>query len=161
MSAIEAVAWISLALSTVALAVALLLLASNRKKIKLLEALAEAEKTEALAKMGKLRKRYIVIAVVAPFNPSRKEVEEAIRRKLEELYGIIGLAKADPQLVYYEPKLKKGVIRTNQYTKDLVIAALSIIDGIAGKQALIIPVKTTGTIKKAKKILRTIKTKNP
>ncbi len=113
--------------------------------------------SEALKKMKKLRRRYIVFSIISGEKIDKKELEETLREHLERLYGIIGLMRSDPQIVYYDPLLKRGVIRVRHVEKRLVIAALSTIREINGKKVLIIPVKTTGTIKKAKKYMYYIK----
>ncbi len=108
---------------------------------------------EVLEKLSKLRRRYIVFTIISSESISRQEFEKALREKLSSLYGVIGLVKSDPQLVYYEPSLKRGVIRTSHLMKDYVVATLSLIKNVNGKKVLVVPVKTTGTIKRAKKIL--------
>lgn len=114
---------------------------------------------EALSKVKKIRRRYIVFSIISEHDFNKMEIEKALRRKLAFLYGVVSIAKADPQLVFYDPRIKRGIVRTSHVMKDYVLAALSIIRSINGKHLLIIPVKTTGTIKKAKKIMYTIRTK--
>jgi len=151
--------YIALIISIVSLLIVLLMY-SLIKRIRLqLDLIIKKDVEEALTKVKKIRRRYIVFSIISEHDFDKRELEKAIRKKLALLYGIISLAKADPQLVFYDPRLKKGVIRTSHVMKDYVLAALSIIRNINEKQLLIIPIKTTGTIKKAKKIMYTIKTK--
>lgn len=151
--------YIALIISIVSLLIVLLMY-SLIKRIRLqLDLIIKKDVEEALTKVKKIRRRYIVFSIISEHDFDKRELEKAIRKKLALLYGIISLAKADPQLVFYDPRLKRGVIRTSHVMKDYVLAALSIIRNINGKQLLIIPIKTTGTIKKAKKIMYTIKTK--
>ncbi len=131
-----------------------------RKMIKRLEEtikILHKDVGEALTKKRRLRRRYIVFTIISSNKFLKQEIEEALRAKLSSLYGIIGLAKSDPQLVYYEPELKRGIIRTSHLTKDYVLAALSLIKEVNGKKLLVIPVKTTGTIKRARKILYSLR----
>ena len=151
--------YIALIISIASLLIVLLMY-SLIKRIRLqLDLIIKKDVEEALTKVKKIRRRYIVFSIVSEHDFDKRELEKAIRKKLALLYGIISLAKADPQLVFYDPRLKRGVIRTSHVMKDYVLAALSITRTINGKQLLIIPIKTTGTIKKAKKIMYTIKTK--
>ncbi len=108
---------------------------------------------EVLARTGKLRKRYIVFAVISQTRYSKKEINEAIRTTFKHLFGEAILAKADPYIVYYDPGVMRGVIRVSHIYKNHVLAVLSLTPKITGLDALILPIKTTGTIKKARKIL--------
>ena len=145
---------ILLLVSIAILVVSVYLLYNNlkmyRKALFLLKMRAE---DEVLAKTGKLRKRYIVFAVISQTRYSKKDLSEAIRTTFKHLFGEAILVKADPYIVYYDPGVMRGVIRVSHIYKNHVLAVLSLIPRITGLDALIIPLKTTGTIKKARKIL--------
>mgnify|MGYP000636765705 CR=1 FL=1 len=155
----EILVYIALTISIVSILIVLLMYSLIKRIRSQLDLIIKKDVEEALTKIKKIRRRYIVFSIVSEHDFDKRELEKAIRRKLALLYGMISLAKADPQLVFYDPKLKRGVLRTSHVMKDYVLAALSIIRNINEKQLLIIPIKTTGTIKKAKKIMYTIKTK--
>lgn len=148
---------IAIVLSITSILVSAYILLSYRRELNLLrrlvKLLAKRKYKDVLGKTKKLRKRYIVFTIVSEHSFSRKEIEEAVRKNINKVYGFIGLARADPKLVYYEPSLKKGVIRTSHLEKELVITALSLVREVNGKKLVIIPLKTTGTIKRAKKYL--------
>jgi len=80
-------------------------------------------------------------------------LEKYIRERFRVLFGETNLVKADPQLIYYDPGIKRGVIRVAHTYKDQLIALLGSIREINGVKTLIIPLKSTGTIKRARKIL--------
>ncbi len=151
--------YIALALSIASILAIAVLYSSIRRLREQVKLIVSRKVEEALSRTKRIRKRYIVFTIISEHEFNRKEIEKAVRRKLAVLYGLINLAKADPQLVFYDPKLKRGIIRTSHIMKDYVIAALTTTREINGKKLLIIPVKTTGTIKRAKKIMYTIKTK--
>jgi len=155
----EILVYIALTISIVSILIVLLMYSLIKRIRSQLDLIIKKDVEEALTKIKKIRRRYIVFSIVSEHDFDKRELEKAIRRILALLYGMISLAKADPQLVFYDPKLKRGVLRTSHVMKDYVLAALSIIRNINEKQLLIIPIKTTGTIKKAKKIMYTIKTK--
>lgn len=110
---------------------------------------------DALEKNKRIRRRYIVFAIVSEKTIDRKSLENAIRSTVSRYFGEASLIKADPQLIYYEPSIGRGIIRTSHMEADKVVAALGAINRINGSGALIIPLKTTGTLKRAKKILYT------
>ena len=111
------------------------------------------EKTEK----KKLRKRYVVFAILTEQKIEKKSLEEAIRANWVRFFGEKSLIKADPQLIYYDPSVKRGVIRVAHLYKDELIALMSTIKKIGEADCLLVPLKTTGTIKKARKLLYSLR----
>ncbi len=154
MNIYEAISMISLGLSLALIPLIILVWKRINRVHRLLGVALKLKEPQALEKIGRIRKRYIVFSVVSEGKPlTRKAIEEGIRRAFKELYGETILVRADPQIVYYEPSVKRGVIRVAHLYKDQMIALLGSIKNIDDTKVLIIPVKTTGTIKKARKIL--------
>ncbi len=147
--------------SLAALALSIYVAYLYRKELHLMRTLLKKRFGEAIKKPGKLRKRYIVFSIVSEDRFSKKEIEDSLKKKISKVYGIIGAAKADPKIVFYDPSIKKGIVRTSHKEKDLVLAVLSLIREINGKKVLIIPLKTTGTIKRARKYMYSIKRSPP
>jgi len=114
----------------------------------------EAEKLLQLLRRRR-RRRYIVFYVVYEGDspPPQEEVEKAIVRAVERLAGQLTVAAARLQLVYYDPTRGAGILRATHDTKYLVLAGMALVRMIAGKRAVFIPVRTTGTIKAARKAL--------
>jgi ribonuclease P/MRP protein subunit POP5 len=50
---------------------------------------------------------------------------------------------------------KFGIIRCSHITKEIVISALSLIKEINNERVIISPIKTSGTIKKVREIVKT------
>jgi len=122
----------------------------------LARALESYEAEDALEKLRRRRRRrYIAFYVVTEDGepPPPEEVEKAVIRAVERLAGELAVAKARLQLVYYQPERGAGIIRANHETKYLVLAAMGLVRRVAGRRALLIPVRTTGTIKTAKRVL--------
>ena len=67
---------------------------------------------------------------------------------------MLGLAEANVSLAYYDPSRMVGIVRTTNTAKHVVLAALGMVRRVAGKRVLIVPVRTTGTIKRAKRALQ-------
>lgn len=120
------------------------------------KALESYEAEDMLEKLRRRRRRrYIVFRVVTEdgSSPPPEEVEKAVLRAVERLGGQLAAAMARVQLVYYHPEQAAGIIRASHDTKYLVLAALGLVRSIGGHRALIIPVRTAGTIRSAKKAL--------
>ncbi len=106
-----------------------------------------------LGKPVRIRKRYIVFAVIGDKGFSRDELGELIRRGFRELLGVRATIQADPYLVYYDPSLKRGILRVSHLYKEQAVAALDYVSKRILKNTLLLPLKTTGTIRKARKIM--------
>ncbi len=122
-----------------------------REKLKVL--LAEEVESAELYWGKKIRKRYIVFTILSEQKLSKQDVEHVIREKFKQYFGEQELVKADPQLIYFDPNLQRGIIRTTQLHKDKLLSVFQLIKEVNGIKCLFIPVKTTGTMKKARGIL--------
>ena len=147
---------LSLALSVLAIILNISRTQVLSSKVSKLENLVKSLFSRKERSIKKIRKRYIVFSIISKHRYKRIEVEEAIRRAFSEMFGEISAAKADPQLIYFDPSIQRGVIRVSHIYKDHVIALLGFIREINGRSCLLIPIKTTGTIRKARKILYTL-----
>ncbi len=109
---------------------------------------------EALTRDRRLRRRYIVFSLITEAGyPDKKSLESALRRSFARYFGEAELVKADPQLIYYDEKLGRGVIRVAHTHVDKMLAAIGLTKNIAGIKTLILTLKTTGTLKRAKKTM--------
>ncbi len=121
-----------------------------------LAALRSSEAEDFLAKLrAKRRRRYIAFYIVYEGEepPSPQEVEKAILRAVERLGGQLSVALGRVQLVYYDPERAAGIIRCTHDTKYVVLAAMGLVRRIGRRRAVIVPVRTSGTIKRAKRAL--------
>ena len=120
-----------------------------RKVLRVWKTLVEKER----GKPVKPRKRYVVFALACNGNTSRGMVEKHVENAFTAYYGRAVLAKASPQLVFMDEKARRGVYRVSHlYVKHLISLFTAPLE--AGEcKCLIIPLKTTGTLKKALKIM--------
>lgn len=120
-----------------------------RRVLRIWKTLVEKER----GKPSKPRKRYVVFALACSGNPSREMVEKHVENTFTTYYGKALLAKASPQLIFMDEKARRGVYRVSHlYVKHLI--SLFTIPLETGEcKCLIIPLKTTGTLKKALKIM--------
>ncbi len=116
---------------------------------------------ERLAKVveskKKIRKRYIVIRVISQDKVTRKELDKAIRDTIRNIIGVKGLADTNYTLIDYDEQLGLGIIRSNNKMYKIVIGLLGMVRTIGNNtRALIIPISTHGTIKKAKEKIKSL-----
>jgi ribonuclease P/MRP protein subunit POP5 len=119
-------------------------------------ALASLEAERALELLRRRRRRrYIAFYLIYEGDtpPSPEEVERAILRAVERLAGQLAVANSRLQLVYYDPVRAVGIVRATNDTKYIVLAGMGLVRMIGGKRVMVIPVRTSGTIKRARKAL--------
>jgi ribonuclease P/MRP protein subunit POP5 len=147
-------AYFSIIIACLTLALLIIIIYRLRRIIRLVATLTRTMRIgEVQQKPAKIRKRYIVFQVISKKSFDQRTVEDALRRAFRSLYGFKGLLQADPRLVYYDEKLNRGVIRIPHTYKYQTLAVLHTIREIDKDKVIILPVKTTGTIKKAREIV--------
>ena len=97
--------------------------------------------------------RYIGVVVIADGHIDRPLLQSAVRIGLLEKLGEIGFAKADPKLAYVGTDSVNAVIRCTHTEIEAVRAGLSLITHIGQKKIHLMPVFTSGTILKCKRVL--------
>ncbi len=120
---------------------------------KALEAIDEIDEARRLKR--RRRRRYIAALIVyeGRLPPDPREAAKSIEEALRRLGGELGVAEARPTIVYYDPVRGAMVVRTNHLAVNLVLAALALVRQIGGAKARIIPLRTTGTIRSARRAL--------
>ncbi len=116
------------------------------------------ENVETLASLSKKakkkpRKRYIVFRLLSQEPIGHGDVENAIKTAISRLYGDYGLSLSRMYLAIYEPSTGYGVLRVSHLWKDKVIIALSYVRNIEDKPVLIIPIRISGSIKRAREVI--------
>lgn len=120
-----------------------------RRILKIWRSLVE----KSQAKVLKPRKRYVVFSLACVGKPSRSSLEEHIRHLFISYYGRLAHAKASPQLIFFDEATSRGVFRvSHSYVKHLISLFTTPFDTEECK-CLILPIRTTGTLKKAIKIV--------
>lgn len=102
-------------------------------------------------------KRYIIFYLVFDERDAKainvSEIENAIRNSVKELMGRIWLEIANPRIILYLDDKKQGIISTNRAGYKAVLASLPLVKNIGSTEVLVVPKRTTGSLKKARKIL--------
>ncbi len=106
--------------------------------------------------LRKPRRRYLVFRVLSEKELDEETFKKAIMTGFREIVGDLGLSQTDIRLILYESKSGCGILRFNHTYKDLVLLCLALIRNINDIKVAIIPYKTTGTIKRAQEILKSL-----
>ena len=102
----------------------------------------------------KPRKRYLIFELLGYKSVDAKRIEREFKEKLSLLSGSIGVGLSGLKVVYYDARNGLGIIRFYHLYKKLVLLSLSLIRRIDGNDVVVIPIKTTGTLRKAREILK-------
>jgi len=120
-----------------------------------LKALVEAAKLEAAlsSKPLKKKKRYLVFRVISSKRIGTKALEEKVKKTFAALYGSPSLEESGLLLAYYDEGSGYGILRVFHAWKSKALLALSLIREVDGADALVVPLRATGTVKSAKELV--------
>lgn len=104
----------------------------------------------------KPRRRYLVFQVYSKSPLSKREVESLVLEGLNRFSGALGVAFAGLRVVDYSEGSGRGILRFYHTERDLVLAALTFVTKHKGEPVSIYPIRTTGTLRKAREILNTL-----
>jgi len=116
----------------------------------------KGEKVKLKEALRKPRKRYIVFQVVSEKTLSRDEVKSIIDGLIKETFGLIGSGNINAKLISYDENNMKGILRCVHSYRDAVLFALAMASVKTKDKVNIIPLKTTGTLRKAREIVKTL-----
>ncbi len=95
-------------------------------------------------------KRYIVFEVVGgPVEP--RDLEREIREAFKRLFGEPALGISMLRLAEYYDDKSVGILRVRREYKYHALAALGIVRTVSGKRVVLVPILTSGTIKRARR----------
>ncbi|MEM2444817.1 MAG: Rpp14/Pop5 family protein [Sulfolobales archaeon] len=101
-------------------------------------------------KMGKrLRKRYMIFEVISEKEINSGLLEYEIRASFRRLFGELHLARAALALQYFNSKSSIGVIKHSHIYRYKLLASLGVVRKVGDFKVMIIPLRITGTLKKA------------
>ncbi|MFB0557930.1 MAG: Rpp14/Pop5 family protein [Candidatus Bathyarchaeia archaeon] len=95
-------------------------------------------------------RRYIGFRVAGSRSFTVKEVADAVKKGVLNLYGVEGLSLIDPVLIDFGES-QEGVLRCNTSHLKETRAALTLITNIGGQSVAILVEKVSGTIKSLRK----------
>jgi RNase P/RNase MRP subunit POP5 len=122
------------------------------EKLKVVEEISDWENMKKMTReeTRRRRKRYIVFRYISEEKISQEKIWEKIKSVITRTYGEPFLNKAMIDLVHYDEEKRAGILRVEQKYKDQVIGAIGLI---REKNIVITPVKTAGTIRKAREYI--------
>ena len=128
-----------------------------RRARTLLEAAISSARLRDLSRVRKAlsrkpRRRYIVFTVISEGDLNEKRLQQEILRLSRKIIGSAGLANSGIQLIYFNPITRRGVLRVRAQYKNVALGILGLLREIDGEHVIVVPLITSGTIKRAKKI---------
>jgi len=150
---LEYVSIVLLFTAVIMLSLSLFLLRKSLRIYKGVKALLEPH----VKSVKKPRKRYVVFVALCEDKVYLNNVEEAVKKAFIEYYGKSMYHKASPQLILYDENSGRGVIRVLHTCTDHLLATLGLVKKINDKNCLLLPLRTTGTLKKAREYLEKLR----
>ena len=96
--------------------------------------------------------RYILFELQAPEPLTEKDVKHAITDELLRLFGEVGYADLNAQLMEWNPQKKQGILRCALALEQQCKAALLFVKEVSGNEIVTKTLKTSGTIAKLRRI---------
>lgn len=97
--------------------------------------------------------RYVVVRIISSQPMVKEDVEKIIQKELIPIIGIIHFSKVMPKIAFYDYSNKLVIIRCLKEGVEDLKTALSLIKSYEGKPLHLMPIYTSGTIRKAKEKL--------
>ena len=100
------------------------------------------------------KRRYVIFELKSNEKFNKKQIEKAINRVMLKTLGLFGAVDSSYWLVEFDEKKQVGILRTTNKFLELVFASFGFLTEVDGKEVAVNLIKTTGTIKKAKKEIK-------
>lgn len=108
----------------------------------------------ALRMSKKRRKRYMVFEVISDKEINSGLLDYEVRAAFRKLFGELHLARAAIAIQYFNSKTNMGVIKYSHLYKYKLLTSLGVVRKVGDVKVNIIPLKTTGTLRKALKYVK-------
>jgi ribonuclease P/MRP protein subunit POP5 len=111
----------------------------------------------ALEPSGRARRRgrrYIVFEVLGTEPVGFEELRGAIEDTVRRVYGELGAVMFNVKLIEYDGVRRRGVLRVRRDFKLQALAVLGLVRSSNGRRLLLIPISTTGSLRRARAIVR-------
>ncbi|UXD21879.1 ribonuclease P [Ignicoccus pacificus DSM 13166] len=116
------------------------------------ECVVRVEKVNLSKKREKERRRYVLMQVLAE-EPEKLDpscLQEAMKEAIEKGYGRIGLAIANPKLVYFDLNTNSIIVRCDLEGKEILASSTMLLKEACGTRVRLIPLRAFGTLKSAR-----------
>lgn len=127
------------------------LIVTNRVMLKM-----RKEKLFLREALRKPRKRYLVFQVISSNSMSKEDVNKLITELIKETLGFVGLGSINAKLIQFDEANMKGILRYVHAYRELILFALGYASIKTNGKIAIIPLKSTGTLRKAREIVKIV-----
>ena len=94
-----------------------------------------------------MSRRYLQIKICSPVAVTEEQFSQALTASIVKYFGEVGLSRIAPKLIRFDSRRSSVVV---MFAKERVVemqTALALIRQVGGSEALVLPLKTSGTIK--------------
>ena len=97
--------------------------------------------------MKRVKRRYIALKLECEGVPSERELMDAVWASVTKLYGEVGASQTGLALIDFDVERKVAVVRTALACLPQVRASLAAVTSVAGKEASLLVLGVSGTLK--------------
>lgn len=94
----------------------------------------------------RFKKRYVLFRVIGNQGVLESEVRNCVHEAVLDFFGESGVSSAAFKLVHYEHAKKTGIARVQRDLLLKMVVCLSLVNSIAGKEARLECIKSSGTV---------------
>ena len=94
------------------------------------------------------KKRYIFFELQCDSALKKSDVNKALWNAFFELFGQLGAAEINPQLIEFDSKKNSGILKCSRNNVEKARTALLFLKKVSGKNVIPKTLKTSGTLKK-------------
>jgi RNase P/RNase MRP subunit POP5 len=94
-----------------------------------------------------MSRRYVLIKICSPATVTEEQFAQALTASVVKYFGEVGLSRMAPKLIRFDSRRSSVVVA---FAKDRMVemqAAVAFIRQVGESEALVLPLKTSGTIK--------------
>ena len=94
-----------------------------------------------------MTRRYLLIKICSPASVTEEQFSQAMAASIMRYFGEVGLSRIAPKLIRFNSHESSAVVACAKDHANEMQAALAFIRQVGESEALMLPLKTSGTIK--------------
>jgi len=94
--------------------------------------------------------RYVVVKIISSNPLTKEDLERLVHKELLQIVGKLHYSKVMPKVVFFDRFRQAGIVRCLNEGTDLLKSGLSMITSYNSEKVHVMPIFTSGTIRKAK-----------
>ena len=98
--------------------------------------------------------RYVAVRIISKTQITKDDLERIVQKELPSIMGQIHYSGVMPKIVFFDGFKQAAIFRCLHTGSDLLKSSLSLISSYNSEKIHLMPVYTSGTIRKAKEAMK-------